>query len=76
MVLIKYEPSKSEKLENLFIAPTSTSTKTKTTTQISTPLGSRNMVTGVKTIPRTTKSTATDAQQKQNISKENSQIQS
>ena len=63
-------------LKIFFIAPTSTSIKTKTTTQINTPLGSRNMVTGVKTIPRTTKSTATDAQQEQNRSKENSRIQS
>ena len=28
-------------------------------------IGSRNMVTGVKTVPRTTKSTATDVQQEQ-----------
>ena len=49
--------------------------KSKTTTQNNTPLGSRNMVTGVETIPRTTKSTSTNAQQEQNRSKEDSQIQ-
>ena len=38
----KYENPKSEKPENFFIEPTSTSIKTKTTTQINTPLGSRN----------------------------------
>ena len=50
--------------------------KSKTTTQNNTPLGSRNMVTGVKIIARTTKSTTTDAQLKQNRRKENSRIQS
>ena len=50
--------------------------KLKTTTQINTLLGSRNMVTGVKTIPRTTKSTSTDAQQEHSRSKEDSQVQS
>ena len=33
------------------------------------------MVTGVKTIPRTTKSTSRDAQQEQNRSKDDSRIQ-
>ena len=48
--------------ENTIIAPTSTPIKkTKTTTEKNTLFGSRNMVTGVKTNPRTTKSTSTDA---------------
>ena len=76
LVQLNYENSKSEKRVIIFNAPTSTPIKNKTATQNNTLLGSRNIVTGVKTIPRRTKSTATDAQQKQNRSKENSRIQS
>ena len=42
MSRLKYEISKSEKLENKFFAPTSTYIRTKVTTQNNTPLGSRN----------------------------------
>ena len=49
--------------------------KTKTTTQITTPLGSPDMVTGVITILQTTKSPTTGAPLEQNRSKKNSRIQ-
>ena len=72
---MKNDNSSSEKPGNTIIATTSTPTKTITTTLHTNPLGSRNMVTGVKTIPRKTKSTKTDAQLEQNRSKENNRIQ-
>ena len=73
---LKYGNLRSEKRESTIIAPSSTTIKTKTTTQNKTPLGSRSMVTGVQSIPRTTKLTSTDAQQGQNRNREDSQTHS
>ena len=54
---LKFENSKSEKSEIIFITHISTYIKTKTITQKHTQLGSGNMVTGVETIQPTTKTT-------------------
>ena len=68
LVKIAARSEKNLKINSLHIQQDSI--RTRTITKNKTQLGRRKMVTGVKTIPRTTKPTSTDAQLEQNRSKE------